>query len=151
LAAEFLKLVKDRPEDVGFVIRDFRVDEILKTARALNDRRDALETHAGVNMPGRQRGEGAVRVRIELDEDEVPDLNVAGVALIDERTFRVALGREVHVDFAARTARAAVTHHPEVVLFAAANDVYLRIEAGRAKQARPVVEGFLVEHTGIAL
>ena len=38
-----------------------------------------------------QRREGAVRVGVELDEDEVPDLDARGVAFVDERAAGVAV------------------------------------------------------------
>jgi hypothetical protein len=82
-------------------------------------------------MFGGQRCERAVRVRVELDEDEVPNLDAARVALVHERAAGVAVRREVHVDLTARAARAGVAHHPEVVLLVAVNDVHVGIASGR--------------------
>ena len=53
LAAQFFDLVEDRTENVGLVIRD-RSGEIGEIFRALDDRGDALETHAGIDVPLRQ-------------------------------------------------------------------------------------------------
>ena len=49
------------------------------------------------------------------------------------------------MDFTARTARACVAHHPEVVLLATVHDVDLRVETGLGKESRPVIVSFLVE------
>ncbi len=58
--------------------------------------------HAGVHVLRGQRREGAVGIRVELDEDVVPDLDAAGIAFVDKAAVRaVAGGREVHVDLGA--------------------------------------------------
>jgi len=49
-AAELFDLVKDRAEDVGLVVRDFRVCEVGESFRALDDRGHALEAHAGIDV-----------------------------------------------------------------------------------------------------
>ena len=58
--------------------------EVGKAFGALDDAGDALETHAGIYMLRGQGGEGAVGVGVELDEDEVPNLDALGGALVDE-------------------------------------------------------------------
>ena len=70
----FSSLVEDRTEDVGLVIGD-RAGEIGEIFRPLNDCGDAFKTHAGIDVLRRQRRKGAVRIRVELDEDQVPDLD----------------------------------------------------------------------------
>ena len=70
--------------------------------------------------------------------------------MVDQAAFGVALGREVHVEFAARAAGAGVAHHPEVVFLVAVDDVDLRVEAGGAELLGPDVVGFLVELAGVA-
>ena len=77
LAAQLFDLVEDRAEDVGFVVGDLRVAKSVKSFVPWMMRGDALEAHAGIDVLGGQRREGAVRVGVELDEDEVPDLDAA--------------------------------------------------------------------------
>ena len=61
----------DRREQVGVVVgRDL-----------LEDAREALETHPGVDAGGRQRDQGAVGLEVELHEDQVPDLEPARALL----------------------------------------------------------------------
>ena len=84
LAAQFFQRVENGPENVGLVVGNLGVGKVGKIFRALNDAGDALETHAGVHVLGGQRREGAVGVGVELDEDEVPDLDAAGVAFVHE-------------------------------------------------------------------
>src|ERR1035437_6820854 len=84
LAAHLLQAVEDWAEDVGLVVRNLCGGEIFETFRALDDAGDALEAHAGVHMLRGQRREGAIGVRVELDEDEVPDFDAAGVTFVDE-------------------------------------------------------------------
>src|SRR5207247_2956491 len=74
----------------------------------------------------------------------------ARVTLVDETAFRVAGGREVHVNLRARTARTGVTHHPEIILLVAVNDVNLRIETGGFEQPFPMAVGFPIEFGRIA-
>ena len=58
----------DYPLDqVGVVIAD----------NALHDRRDALQSHAGVHRWLWQRSQNAIRRTIELHENIVPDFHVA--------------------------------------------------------------------------
>ena len=145
LAAQFFDLVEYRPEDIGLVIRDFRVCEIGEVSRALDDARDALEAHAGVDVLRRKRREGAVGVRVELNEDEVPNFDALGAALVDQRTSGVAGGSKIDVQFGAGTARARVAHHPEVVLLVAVDDVDFWIESRFVEKLRPAIMRLLVE------
>src|ERR1035438_9304227 len=55
------------------------------------------------------------------------------------------------MDLRARSARPGVPHHPEIVLFAAKDDMDLWIEAGAAENAGPDVVGLLVEIGRVAL
>ena len=150
LPLSLFEFVEDRAEDVGFVVGDLGVGEIGEAFRALNDGGDALEAHAGIDMLGGQRRETCRRVRVELDEDQVPDLDALGTAFVHERAFGVALRREVDVDFGARTARAGFAHHPEIVFFVAVDDVDFGVEAGGAEFLRPKIPRFLVEFARIA-
>ena len=150
VAAHFLQFVEDRAEDVGLVVGDFSVGEVSEALRALDDRGEALEAHAGIDVLRGQRGEGAVGVGVELDEDVVPDLDALGAALVDEPPFGVARGGEVDVDLRARTARAGLAHHPEIVLFVAVHDVDRGIEPDAAELLRPQLPRLLIALARIA-
>ena len=148
-AAEFFEFVEDRTEDVGLVIRDAGVGEIAEVFCALDDRGDALEAHAGIDMARGERAERAVGIRVELDEDEVPDFDAVGGAFVDERATGVAGGGQVDMEFGARAAGAGFAHHPEVVLLVAVDDVDGGIESGGAEFFGPEIPGLLVARGGI--
>ncbi len=101
-------------------------------------------------MTLRQRRQSAVRVRVELDENEIPNLDAARVAGIHERSLGVAGRREIDVQFRARTARAGIAHHPEIVLLVAVDDVNGRIEPRFREEPRPMIVRFLVELARLA-
>src|SRR6185312_9651033 len=82
LSAQFFERVKNGPENVGLVVGYFRVSKILQAFRALDDARDALEAHAGVDMFRRQWRKRAVRIRVELNKHQVPNLNTPRIALV---------------------------------------------------------------------
>src|SRR6266446_3939207 len=149
-STELFELFKQRPKDVGFVIGNDTA-EIGEIASALNEAREPLEAHAGIDMFGGQRRERAVGGGIELDEDQVPNFDTALVALVHESAVRVSFGRKVHMDFAARSARAGLAHHPEVVFLVAIDDVDFWIEPGSAKFFLPEAVGFLIELAWLAL
>ena len=114
---------------------------------------DAFEAHASVDVFGGERGKGAVRVGVKLDEDVIPDFDAAGrgtVYALAAFDFFVG-GQEVEVDFRARSAGAGVAHHPEIILFVAVDDVDFWVEAGGDKNLGPDVVGFLVELGRVAL
>jgi hypothetical protein len=96
-----------------------QVDEevdLVVAVHVLQDRRRALEPHAGIDRRLRQRVHDTGLVAVELHEDVVPDLDVA-VALLVGRSRRPA-GNSLAVvveDFRARSAGTGVAHHPEVV------------------------------------
>ena len=83
---------------------------------ALEHREVALEARAGVHARLRQRNQRAVRLRVELHEDEVPDLDVAVLAPVLRAALGAELRAEVPEDLGARAARAGVAHAPEVVV-----------------------------------
>ena len=103
-----------RPQQVG----------VVGAVDALEDRRHALEPHAGVDVARGQFGKPAVALAIVLDEDQVPDLHVAGTAGVDAAGVAGRLvagaGSAVDVNLRARAARAGLAHLPEVVLRAEA-------------------------------
>ena len=65
--------------------------------------------------------------------------------------MRVALRREIDVQFAARPARTRVAHHPEVVFFVAVDDVHGGIKPGCTEVRRPSIPCLLIERTGVAV
>ena len=81
---------------------------------------------AGVTVPG-------YRLRIELDENQVPNLDATRIILVHERATRVAVWRQIDVHFRAWTTWAGVAHHPEIVGFPTAENVNFWIEIGFAK------------------
>ena len=95
---------------------------------------------AGVTAPG-------YRLRIELDENQIPNLDAARIILVHKDATRMAVWRQIDVHFRARPARAGVAHHPEIVGFPAAENVNFWIEIGFAKQMSPMIVGFLIELT----
>ncbi len=149
-AAEFFDFVEDRAEDVGLVVRNARVGEIGEVFCALDDRGDAFEAHAGIDMARGEGGERAVGVRVELDEDEVPNLDALGGAFVDEGAAGVAGGGEVDMEFRAGAAGAGFAHHPEVVFFVSVDDVNGGIESGGAEFFGPEIPSLLVARGGVA-
>ena len=83
----------------------------------------------------------AARQRLELHEDEIPDLDEA-VAVGVGRARRAAgdLVAVVEEDFRARAARAGVAHRPEIVGGRDADDARFR----QAGDALPQIEGLVV-------
>ena len=81
---------------------------------ALQDRRDPLEAHAGVDVLRGQLRETPFGVACVLHEHEVVELQVA-IALVPRLSVRPPLGATVVEDLAARTARTRRAGLPEVV------------------------------------
>src|SRR5690606_16171732 len=96
---------KNGGEDVGVVVRG-ETREVGETLGPLDHGAGALEAHPGVDVTGGERAETAVFVGIELDENEVPDLDAAGVVAVDEPAPGISGGSEVDVNFRAGTAGA---------------------------------------------
>ncbi len=101
-AAQFFQLVEDRTEDVGLVVRD-RARELGEVFCALNDCGGALETEPGVDMT---LGEWNIfdtsgvsdpgyRLRVELDENQIPNLDATRVVFVHECAARVAIRRKI--------------------------------------------------------
>ncbi len=112
---KFVDRVEVGAEEVGVVVG----------ADVVQDRDEALEAHAGVDVLVGQGAEGAVGLAVELDEDEVPDLEDIGVVLVDQ-VGGFAPADAVEVDLGAGAAGAGVAHLPEVVLGVAREDAVLR-------------------------
>ena len=114
---------------------------VVVTVHLLDDRRHPLEPHAGVDVLRGQIGQGAAGLAVALDEDQVPDLHVAGAARVHAADVpgRAVAGPRtaVEVDLGARATGAGLPHLPEVVLGAAAQHAlggeigHLRPEHGR--------------------
>src|SRR5439155_14024727 len=94
LAAQFFELIEHRAEDVSFVIGN-RAGKIGEIFRALNDRRHALEAHSRVDVPLWQSRESSIRVRIELNENQVPNLEALRIILVHESSAGVAIRRKI--------------------------------------------------------
>ena len=113
----------DRREQVGVEVR----------RDLLEDARQTLEAHPGVDARERQRV-AAVGPLVELHEHEVPDLEparaVLGVVGHAPRPLR-QLGAAIEVDLAARAARAGLGHPPEVVVVAGVDVAPFRHALGR--------------------
>ena len=149
--AELFQFVEKRTKHVRVIVRNFGVREVGEAARALDHGTNTLEAHAGIDVPRGQRSKAAVRIGVELDEDQIPNLDALGAALVDELAAGVALRREIDVQLAARTARTRVAHHPEVVFFVAVDDVHGGVEPGRTEMPRPAIPSLLVERARIAV
>src|SRR2546421_479914 len=70
LVHDLANRVHDRRENVRVVVARL----------ALQHRRDALEAHPRIDVLCRQRAELALRVAVELDENEIPDLHNTVIA-----------------------------------------------------------------------
>ena len=92
-----------------------------------------------------QESQGVVRIRVELNENQIPNLDATRVFLVHQLTACVAVRCEIDMHFRARPARTGVAHHPEIVCFSTVENVDGRIEIGFAKQSRPMIVRFLVE------
>ena len=126
-------------------VADQRLEDIrvIVALLALQDGGEALEAHAGVDVPGRKGLEGSVRLPHELHEDEVPDFDDLRVVLVDELGPRdgspVGLASDVHMDFRAGATGTGLTHFPEVVLLVGLQDALGGHVLG------PEVDGLLIE------
>src|SRR5262245_55644149 len=84
LAAQFFELIENRTKNVGLVVRN-RAGEIGEVFRALNDRGNTFEPHSGIDVTLGKKCKRSVRVRIELNENQIPNLDAARIVLIHER------------------------------------------------------------------
>src|ERR1044071_6836546 len=89
---------------------------------------DALETHAGVDVLGRQFFELAVFFSVVLDKDQIPQLDIARAvavhsAFVSRHPLHVAgLRPAVEMNLTARPAPSGLPHLPEIFLLAEATD-----------------------------
>ncbi len=118
----------DRHEQVGVVV----------AALVLEDGDDPLQAGTGIDVLGGQRHEIARRLAVELDEDEVPQLDVPGAVAVDaalvarDALLVAAVGAQIDVDLAARAAGAGLAHFPEVLFLAEREDA-LRRQGGQLR------------------
>ena len=97
----------------------------------MDDRAGAFKTHTGIDVFGGQFAETTIGLSVVLDKDEVPDFDAEIGVVVDEIAprFRITFGREIDMQFRARTAGAGLTHHPEVVLDVAIDDLHSGVTA----------------------
>ncbi len=143
-AAQFFDFVENRAEHICFVIRNCAI-EIGEVFCPLNHSRRPFETHSRVDVALRQRSKGAIRVRIELDEHQIPDFDAPSITLIHQLTPGATVRGQIDVNLRTRPAGTGVAHHPEVVGFVAVDDVNFRIEIRLPKQTSPMIVRFLIE------
>ena len=131
-ARHFLQGADDRHKQVRIVV----------AVLILHHRRDAFEPGAGIHMLRPQRQQGAIRLTVELDEDQVPQLDETGAAPIHRATvtgnvFHVTSIRpQVDVNLATGSTGTRRAHLPEIFLLAAAQ------HAIRRKGSHPGPERF---------
>ena len=115
---------------------------------ALQNRRQTLQTHAGIHARRRQFHHRAVLFHIKLHEYVVPNFDEA-IAILVRRTRRAARNvRAVIVEnFTARTTRAGVGHHPKIVRFVFAALIIANANHALRRQTddiRPNAVGFVI-------
>ncbi len=129
----------ERRVQLAVCIARFDADRILRRADqaaeevdlvvvvdALEDRRDALQAHAGVDRRARQV-EPLARELLVLHEDEVPDLDEpVAVFLRRARGAAPDMVAVVEEDLRARAAGTGVAHAPEVVVGRDPDDLLVR-------------------------
>mmetsp|Transcript_26999 Transcript_26999/g.46257 ORF Transcript_26999/g.46257 Transcript_26999/m.46257 type:complete len:567 (+) Transcript_26999:1285-2985(+) len=119
--------LEDRGEDVGVIVG----------LVALQNRGEALETHAGVDVLVGKLLQGTIGFAVELDEHVIPDLNHIGHVGVDQ-VSSVAVADAIVVDLGTRATGSGGAHLPEVLLAAACDDA-----VGR-QEAKPDVSGLEV-------
>ena len=144
LATHFFELVKNRAEHVRLIVGDARIRELGEVLGPLNDRAYALKAHPGVNVLRRQRRKRTVRIRIKLDEHQIPNLDALRRAQVHKRPLGVSEGRKIHMQFGARPAGARVAHHPKIVLLVPVDDMNVRIQARAPEKGGPQIPSLLV-------
>ncbi len=97
-AAQLRKLFKDRPEHATVIVRNW-FTEILEAFGTLDYAGYAFKTHAGIDMTSRQKRESTVRIRIELNENQIPDLNAKRVSLVDQFSAAIPFQCQIDVNF----------------------------------------------------
>ena len=138
-------------------LRDDGVDDVdlVHVVLALQQQRDAVKPHAGVDVLLRQRAGdvevllGPDRRELVLHEDEVPDLQQPVLEIEwhigaegGDVEVGTPLGSAVVEDLRARATRPGHAHRPVVLLVAELDDAL----AGQAGGLHPVADGLVVAH-----
>ncbi len=90
----------------------------------LHNAHNALKAHARIHVHGRQRLQRRGVNAVVLNKHQIPDFQVAGAVAVHaahmpgHTLFVAGVRPQIHVDFAARSARPGVSHFPEVILAA---------------------------------
>ena len=122
----------ERAEKIGFENR----------VHALHHAGDAFESHAGIDRRFRQfLARAAIVELLVLHEHEIPEFKEA-IAVLILRTWRAAedVVPAIDKDFRAGTARAGVTHRPEIIRGRDADDLVV----AEARDLLPKCGGFIV-------
>src|SRR5262249_46406690 len=100
---------------------------IIVALHPLHDRRNALQTHASVDILLWQRGERAIRGAVVLHKDEIPQLEKA-ISLATQDVLRPCpkLWSVVNMYFRTRPTGPSIAHSPEIVLFPHTHDALSR-------------------------
>ena len=117
-AGQILHEADDRPKEVGVEV----------ARHPLQDRRQPLQTGAGVDAGPGQRGQHPVAAPLELHEHQVPQLQVP-IAVTPHGAGRPPASHSrtlVVDDLGAGAARARIAHRPEVVLGGAGHNPGIR-------------------------
>ncbi len=120
LAGKFFYLVNHSGEHICVIV----------ALLALESHAEALEAHARVNIPVRQKLKLTACLSVVLHEHEVPYLYHKMMSLVHKLPSRkccnLLVAPEVNVYFAAWSARACVAHLPEVVMLVSEQNPVLR-------------------------
>ena len=96
---------------------------IIAALHTLHDRRNALQTHASVDILLWQRGERAIRGAVVLHKDQIPQLKKAVSRATQDILRACPEGRPlVNMNFRTRSTGASIAHGPEIVLLPQAHD-----------------------------
>src|SRR5262249_21658433 len=106
---------------------------------SLEDGRDPLEAHAGVDVFGRQRGQLAIGAAVELDKDQIPDFDDFRPAGVDELAAAL-VGRSVDMNFRAWPARSGLPHLPEIIFLTSS----MNMRRMNVRLRLPEFKGFIV-------
>src|SRR5271165_707085 len=143
-AAEGRDFLNNRTEHPASVVRNWP-SKISKTVCALDNAGNTFKSQPGVHVPSRQRRKAAVRIRVQLDEHEVPDFDAQCASLVHKVPLGIPFWSQVGVNLGTGTARTGVAHHPKIIFPVPKNDMDLRIETGWLECSDPVAVGFFVK------
>ena len=115
---------------------------------ALQNRRNSLQPHACVDRRLGQARLAAVVMPFKLHENEIPDLDITVAIFIGAsgRTTENMVAVVVE-DFAARAARAGVTHRPEIVVGGDTYDAFFGQTGYLAPKVKSLIVGVIDRHS----